>query len=82
MRTTIDLPDELGRAAKVRAAERGETLKEMLTRAIAREIAMDATSTNSRVKLPLLGDVALEPVVVTSEDIAAALAADDLRHAG
>lgn len=38
MRTTVDLPDELMRAAKARAATRGESLKELLTRAVATEI--------------------------------------------
>jgi hypothetical protein len=82
MRTTIDLPDDLARAAKVRAAERGETLKEMLTRAIAREVAADPHSKRTgRVALPLVAAGADATVDVTSEDIAAALAAGDERYA-
>jgi len=80
MRTTIDLPDELARAAKIRAAERGETLKEMLTRAIAREVAMGARSDRSRVALPLLAVGAVPAVDVTNADITAALVTDDERY--
>ena len=83
MRTTIDLPDDLARAAKIRAAERGETLKEMLTRAIAREVAAGVhADTRVRVELPLVAAGTKPTVDVTSDDIAAALADDDSRYAG
>ena len=38
MRTTVELPSDLMRAAKARAAERGEALKELFTRAVTREL--------------------------------------------
>lgn len=81
MRTTVDLPDELLRALKVRAAQRGESLKEALTRAITREIA-ETTRPRARVALPLVA-VGSEPSVeVSSADLAAAVAADDERYTG
>lgn len=82
MRTTIDLPDELARAAKIRAAERGETLKDMLARAVARELAMGSPSGRTRVTLPLVGEEGAPPMELTSEDLEAAIAADDERYAG
>lgn len=38
MRTTVDLPEPLLRAAKAKAATSGETLKVLFERAIAREV--------------------------------------------
>lgn len=57
MRTTVDLPDDLLRMAKARSAERGESLKEMFTRLLVREVgAAPATAESRRVQLPLVGD--------------------------
>jgi len=80
MRTTVDLPDDLARAVKIRAAERGETLKEVLVRAVEREVATAPRSSGSRVVLPLVAADVKPTVVVTSDDIAAALEADDDRY--
>ncbi|MDP2390838.1 MAG: hypothetical protein Q8N52_10975, partial [Acidobacteriota bacterium] len=38
MRTTVELPPELMRAAKARAAEEGESLKDWFTSAVARAL--------------------------------------------
>jgi len=56
MRTTVELPPELMRAAKARSAERGETFKTLLTRAIAAELAMPVLNRKpaGRVQLPLM----------------------------
>lgn len=80
MRTTVDLPDELLRALKVQAAKRGETLKDVLTRAVAREVATGRNEPR-RVELPLLAVEAEPNVVVTADDIAEAIADDDTRYA-
>ena len=78
MRTTIDMPDELMQAAKVRAAERGEKLKDLITRAVAHEVGIQGRSRKGdRVALPLIGRNARPEVSVTSADIEAALAAED-----
>ena len=44
MRTTIDLSSTLMRAAKARAAEEGESLKDLVNRAMAREVGLPATA--------------------------------------
>lgn len=38
MKTTIEINDELLRQAKIRAAERGETLREIVERGLRREL--------------------------------------------
>lgn len=81
MRTTIDLPDDLARAAKVAAAQRGETLKEMLTRAIAREVAAARPAPRSRRTPPLIGTRTGDGYDVTADDIANAVSDDDRRYA-
>lgn len=80
MRTTVVLPPELLRLAKTRSAERGESLKTLLTRAIAAELGHasgDARTPRARVSLPLFGNPAGRSVRVTNAEIAAQLAADD-----
>ena len=57
MRTTIDLPDPLLRRAKAVAAIRGSSLKELVVKAVEREVSRPADSKDSRprrVKLPLI----------------------------
>ena len=43
MKTTLDLPDDLLREAKVVAARRKTTLKDLVTRSLRREIGMGST---------------------------------------
>ena len=80
MRTTIDLPSTLMRAAKARAAERGESLKDLVNRAVAHEIGLPATPTGKRgrVTLPLIARDMAPAVLVTNADIADALDAEDV----
>lgn len=83
MRTTVDVPDELMQAAKVRAAQGGETLKDLVTRAVARELRIPPRSAAGRVSLPLISRGATPGVNVTNADIDAALEAEDIdRYAG
>jgi hypothetical protein len=83
MRTTIDLPPELLQAAKVRAAQRGEPLKDLFTRAVAHEVgAQTRTRTGGRLTLPLIGRDAGPKVEVTNADIEAALEAEDIERYG
>ena len=42
MRTTLDLPDEVLRRAKITAIERGVTLRQLVTEALQREISAPA----------------------------------------
>jgi hypothetical protein len=82
MRTTIDLPPTLMRAAKARAAEQGESLKDLVGRALAREVGLPAVPTGKtgRVTLPLIARGAAPTVLVTNDDIAEALDADDVER--
>jgi hypothetical protein len=84
MRTTIDLPPTLMRAAKARAAEHGESLKDLVNRAVAHEVGLPATpkGKRGRVTLPLIACDATPTVLITNEDIADAFDAEDIeRHA-
>jgi hypothetical protein len=54
MRTTIDLPNDLFRQAKSKAALRGKTLKEFVQAAIEKEISATTQRASYRVKLPLI----------------------------
>jgi hypothetical protein len=79
MRTTVEMPAELMQAAKVRAAERGETLKDLVTRAVARELHVPAgPARTGRLSLPLIGRGASPSVDVTNADIEGALDAEDI----
>jgi hypothetical protein len=80
MRTTIDMPPPLMRAAKARAAEHGESLKDLVNRAVAHEIGLPATpkGKTGRVTLPLIARDATPAVLVTNEDIADAFESEDI----
>jgi len=80
MRTTIDMPSALMRAAKARAAEEGESLKDLVNRAVAREVGLPATPKGKagRVTLPLIARDATPTVLVTNDDIADAFDAEDV----
>jgi hypothetical protein len=80
MRTTVELPPDLMKQAKARAAARGESLKALLTRALASELghARHPREKGSRIALPLFGDPKGKPVSISAEDIARALAMDDV----
>jgi len=43
MKTTIEIPDLLFRKAKSKAAERGQTLKELVTEALQEKLAANAS---------------------------------------
>jgi hypothetical protein len=70
------------RAAKARAARQGESLKDLVNRAIAREVGLPAApkETTGRVTLPLIARGATPTVLVTSNDIGDALDAEDVER--
>ena len=76
------MPDALMRAAKARAAERGESLKDLVNRALAHELGLPsgATVKTGRVTFPLIARDAAPAVLVTNDDIAAALEAEDVER--
>ena len=83
MRTTLDLPSELMHAAKVRAAQRGESLKELFTRAIEHEVGDSGRARPAgRLSFPLIGQDREPKVQVTNADIAATFADEDTKRYG
>jgi hypothetical protein len=83
MRTTIDLPSDLMQAAKVKATQRGESLKDLFTRAIAHEVGNAGRARPAgRLAFPLIGRDSEPRVEVTNADIAAALEAEDIERYG
>jgi hypothetical protein len=82
MRTTIDMPPTLLRAAKARAAEHGESLKDLVNRAVAHEVGLPSAprGKTGRVALPLIARDATPTVLVTNEDIEDAFDAEDVER--
>jgi hypothetical protein len=57
MKTTLDLPDDLMRTIKVRAAREDRKLKDLIAQLLRQSLAMDAHQTEAprrRVELPLV----------------------------
>ena len=79
MRTTVELASALLRAAKARSAERGESLKSLLSRAVAAELDMPSMAPRgrARVALPIFGKVAGSRVNPSNADLERALADAD-----
>jgi hypothetical protein len=80
MRTTVMLPPELMRAAKARSAERGESLKDFLARAVAAELGMSVAfrkKPGGRVQLPLIPSSNGPKVRITNRFLEDALATAD-----
>jgi hypothetical protein len=80
VRTTVELPAELVKDAKARAASRGESLKTLLIGAVAAEVSKTGPprESASRIKLPLFGDAKVEPVKISREQISRNLVEDDI----
>lgn len=82
MRTTVELPAELFRAAKARAAARGETLRQFLARAVAHELGnVSAPAKGTRVELPVVGSKHPGSVEITNDRIEEVLATEDAENA-
>lgn len=79
MRTTVALPPDLLRAAKARSAERGESLKALLTRAVAAELEAQGIRSGhkTRVTLPLFGTATSPRIAPTGAALERALADAD-----
>ena len=70
MKTTLDIPDELFREAKIRAAENGVTLKELVTAGL--KLALSATSDPTTpaphfANFPLIKSTRTGPPITTQE---------------
>lgn len=82
MRTTIDVPDELLRAAKKKAADQGEKLKDVFIRGLEHEVGIEPAPKSYRVKLPLIDSGEPATVNLTNDDIAEIFAAEDVERFG
>lgn len=77
MRTTIELPDQTFRLAKRLAAERGSTLRELVTQAVEHELAGRPAS-RKRMPLPRIRVPAHAPILTMGPaELAAAEEAAD-----
>ena len=79
MRTTVELPPDLMRRAKAKAAARGESLKALLARAVSAEVGAGHHSAKAkrRARVPIFGSPDGPRVKISNTDIARALAHDD-----
>ena len=69
MKATVELPDDLFRDLKVRAAEERTTVRLVVIRALVKELRQPRIASSRRVSLPLVtlpGDVTL-PVLTNAE---------------
>jgi len=83
MRTTVELPADLMRAAKSRAAHRGESLKAFFARSVASELSSSvARSLGQRVQLPLIDGKDSPKATFTNDDIEELFAAEDSEKYG
>ena len=75
----MEFPPELIRAAKARSAERGESLKTLVSRALAAELGREIPTgaARPRLVLPLFGAADGERVNPSSADLERALAEAD-----
>jgi hypothetical protein len=86
MRTTLDLPDDLLRSAKIAAVQRGTTLRDLVTSALRRELVV-APPSSSKKGLPRIRLAPDAPILRMTTDAIKAQAAredaaDDTARAG
>lgn len=84
VRTTLDLPVELLKRAKIVAAERGLTLRELVSSALAKDLAAGSTPAPARprAKSPLFSSVRPGSFELTNADLARAEVDEDVRRHG
>ncbi|MPZ16543.1 MAG: hypothetical protein GEV06_01315 [Luteitalea sp.] len=81
MRTTIDLPNDLFRAAKARAASQGESLKTLVTRAVESLLGQPGgAGGHERAQVPLFGDPRGAKVELTNDTLARIEADEDVDY--
>jgi len=69
MRTTIDIPDEMYRELKVKAATEGQTVREIALRGIQRELEEGEKRPVQKLKLPLIHSSRPGTLELTNEQI-------------
>jgi hypothetical protein len=69
MRTTLDIPDEVYRRLKVKAAVEGETIREIALRGILKEIDPPTAKPVRRLSEPILKSYAPGSIRIDNEQI-------------
>lgn len=69
MRTTLDIPDEIYRRLKVKAAVKGETFRQIALRGFLREIDEQAPTPLPRLSEPILKSYAPGSIDIDNERI-------------
>ena len=84
MRTTLDLPDELLKRAKVAAIERGSTLRQLVSDALTRDLMGDRSPAEPlrRVQFPIFSSKSPGKLKLTSRDISEMDLDEDSRRHG
>jgi len=84
MRTTLDLPDDLLKRAKIQAVERGTSLRGLVGAALERELNRppQAPSRSKRARFPIFGSKAPGSLRLTEATIAKLEREEDLRRHG
>ena len=84
MRTTLDLPDELLKQAKIKAVERGTSLRDLVGAALERELKQpsEPKPTRKRVRFPIFDSKAPGSLRLTNAEIAKLEADEDVRRHG
>jgi len=82
MRTTIEFPDALFHRAKVVAAERRVTLRELITEALERALESGSPGVRRLVEPPVVMGAASRVPALTNTDIATLFESEDVLKAG
>ena len=82
MRTTIEFPDALFHRAKVAAAERRVTLRELITEALERALEGGSPAERRMVAPPVAMSAAPRVPALTNAEIATLLETEDVLKAG
>ena len=85
MRTSIDLPDDLLRRAKITAVERGTTLRELVELALSSELGLRARADHDerrRAEFPVFPSLAPETMDVSARDLREFETDEDVRRHG
>jgi hypothetical protein len=69
MRTTIDIPDETYRELKIKAAREGTAVRQIVLRALERDLEAGQTRPVRKLELPLIRSTRPGTLHLTNEDI-------------
>lgn len=84
MRTTLDLPDELLKQAKIAAVERGMTLRELVGAALSMELGKERAvrDRKPRTRFPVFSSLQPGSLDLTGRDLSSLEEEEDLRRHG